>query len=204
MCIRDRVWGIYLRAGKTSTLHRTGSDENALKTLLLRPIARYADSLPARLAAWRRWERWASAQQPGSVQTPFKPTDILMGKFLMEVDKGGATAASQAWAGLKWWSDRLGLELALQSPLVADFRLKVPGHTTEQAKVLSLDAIPPLRELAHTTRDTNTTPTRQKWVRSALHQKRTSSFFFSRVHRPLHGLPLSHAELCHDCGRLVP
>ena len=144
----DEVWSIYLRAGKTSTLHRTGSDENALKTLLLRPIARYADSLPARLAAWRRWERWASAQQPGSVQTPFKPTDILMGKFLMEVDKGGATAASQAWAGLKWWSDRLGLELALQSPLVADFRLKVPGHTTEQAKVLPLDAIPPLRELA--------------------------------------------------------
>lgn len=144
----DEVWGIYLRAGKASAFHRPGQDENTLKALLLRPIARYADSMPARLAAWRRWEKWVSTRQPGNEQTPFKPTDILMGEFLMEVDKGGTTAASQAWAGLKWWSDRLGVELALQSPLVADFRLKVPGHTTEQAKVLPLDAIPPLRELA--------------------------------------------------------
>ena len=144
----DEVWGIYLRAGKASAFHRPGQDEDTLKTLLLRPVARYADSMPARLAAWRRWEKWASTRQPGNEQAPFKPTDTLMGEFLLEVDKGGATAASQAWAGLKWWSDRLGVELALQSPLVADFRLKVPGHTTEQAKVLPLSAIPQLRELA--------------------------------------------------------
>jgi hypothetical protein len=142
------VWNIYQRAGKASTFHRAGTDEDTLKALLLRPVARYADSLPARLAAWRRWEKWTTAQQPGNAQAPFKPADVLMGRFLMEVDKGGTTAASQAWAGLKWWSDRLGLDLALQSPLVVDFRLRVPGHATEQAKVLPLDAIPPLRDLA--------------------------------------------------------
>ena len=144
----NEVWDIYLRAGKASTFRRAGTDESTLKTLLLRPIGRYADSMPARLAAWRRWEKWAIAHQPEDVQAPFKPTDILMGKFFMEVDKGGTTAASQAWAGLKWRSDRLGLELALQSPLVADFRLRVPGHTAEQAKVPPLDAIPPLRDFA--------------------------------------------------------
>ena len=144
----NEVWDIYLRAGKASTFRRAGADESTLKAFLLRPIARYADSMPARLAAWRRWEKWATAQQPEDMQAPFKPTDILRGKLFMEVDKGGATAASQAWAGLKWSPDRLGFELALQSPLVADFRLRVPGHTTEQAKVLPLDAIPPLRDLA--------------------------------------------------------
>ena len=75
----NEVWDIYLRAGKASTFRRAGNDEVTLKALLLRPIARYADSLPARLAAWRRWEKWATARQPGNMQAPFKPTDILMG-----------------------------------------------------------------------------------------------------------------------------
>ena len=38
--------------------------------------------------------------------------------------------------------------MALQSPLVADFRLKVLGHVTEQAEVLPLDVVPYLRDLA--------------------------------------------------------
>jgi hypothetical protein len=146
----DEVWAIYLRAGKASAFRKTAEqpDEEVLKTLLLRPIARYADSMPARLAAWRRWEKWTMAQRPADHKAPFKPSELLTGKYLMEIDKNGTTAASQAWAALKWWADRLGLDLALQSPLVQDFRLKVQGHVTEQAEVLPLTLIPHLRDLA--------------------------------------------------------
>ena len=146
----EEFWAILRRAGTRSSLYTAtpDADEATLKALILRPIARYADSMASRLAAWRRWERWAAAQHPEDQHAPFRPTGILMGKYLMQIDGGGTTAASQTWAALKWWSDRLGLDLALQSPLVTDFRMRVPGHTTEQAEVLPLDIIPSLRDLA--------------------------------------------------------
>ena len=118
---------------------------DTLKSLLLKPIERYADSLSDRLAAWRRWEAWVSGQ-PGA--SPFRPTDLVVGKYLHGVDAGGPTAAGQAWHALKWWSVRLGLNLALDSPLVQDYRLKKPGHTTKQADVLTLDVVTRMRQEA--------------------------------------------------------
>ena len=146
----EEVWKIYLQARPYSSLYRKEAmaDEDTLRELLTRPFRRYADSLGGRLAAWRRWEAWTRTQQPNEDNNPFRPTGFFMGKYLLHVDQGGATAAAQAWAGLKWWAERLGLDMALQTPLTADFRLKVPGHTTRQAEVLSLDTISALRHLA--------------------------------------------------------
>ncbi len=146
----EAVWSIYLRAGRRSSLWRPikKEEETDLKNLLLRPIRRYADSMPARLAAWRRWETWVGNQDVNDPGAPFKPTDLLMGRYLTEVESGGPTAASQAWAGMKWWEDRLGLDLALRSPFTQDFRLKQPGHTTKQADVLPLELVTRLRETA--------------------------------------------------------
>ena len=146
----DEIWMIFTRAGGASSLYRPveGDEARMLKDLVLRPIRRYADSLAGRLAAWRRWEAWVGTQRPGEQRAPFRPTDILLGKYLTEVDRGGPTAASQAWAALKWWSERLGLGLPLQSPLVKDFSMKHQGHTTRQAEVLPLDIIARLREEA--------------------------------------------------------
>ena len=146
----DEVWEIYLRAGARSTLHRKveGQDKMILKDLILKPVSRYADSLAGRLATWRRWEAWVFDQPYGLGGSAFRPSDLLMGKYLSQVDKGGPTAASQAWAGLRWWATRLGLDLQLESTLVHDFKLKQQGHTTRQAEVLPLTAVARLREAA--------------------------------------------------------
>ena len=59
----EGVWRVYLQAGRASTLHREvhPEDEGALKKLVLLPMQRYADSLGAKLASWRRWEAWVAA-----------------------------------------------------------------------------------------------------------------------------------------------
>ena len=135
----DEVWEIYLRAGTKSALHRKveGQDKMVLKDLILKPVGRYADSLAGRLTAWRRWETWVFDQPYGLGGSAFQPSDLLMGKYLSEVDQGGPTAASQAWAGLKWWATRLGLNLQLESTLVHDFKLKQQGHTDRKSTRLN-------------------------------------------------------------------
>ena len=52
----DAVWTLYLRAGRRSSLWRPvkKEEEESFKSLLLRPITRHADSMPSRLAAWKR------------------------------------------------------------------------------------------------------------------------------------------------------
>ena len=146
----EQVWALFLRAGKSSSLYRNlpKEEEPIFKNLLLRPIRRYPDSMQARLAAWRRWETWV-ATQPADLQlSPFKPGDYAVGKYLQGVEEGGPTAAANAWAGLKWWATRLGLDLGLDSPLVNDYRFKVQGHTTKQADVLTLEVTSLLRQEA--------------------------------------------------------
>ena len=143
----EEVWQMYLRAGRHTSLYRDvrGPDELVFKDLLLRPIRRYPDSMQARLAAWRRWEAWLLRQPTKLPTSPFKPGDFIMGKYLREVEAGGPTAASNVWAAMKWWATRLGLDLGLDSPLVADYRLKTQGHSTKQADVLTLDIVARLR-----------------------------------------------------------
>ena len=146
----EQVWTLFLRAGKASSLYRDlpKEEEPIFKNLLLRPIRRYPDSMQARLAVWRRWETWVATQPTELRISPFKPGDYAVGKYLRGVEEGGPTAAANAWAGLKWWSTRLGLDLALESPLVNDYRFKNQGHTTRQADVLPLEVIALLREEA--------------------------------------------------------
>ena len=146
----EQVWTLFRRAGKASSLYRDlpKEEEPIFKNLLLRPIRRYPDSMQARLAVWRRWETWVATQPTELRISPFKPGDYAVGKYLRGVEEGGPTAAANAWAGLKWWSTRLGLDLALESPLVNDYRFKNQGHTTRQADVLPLEVIALLREEA--------------------------------------------------------
>ena len=146
----EQVWTLFLRAGKASSLYRDlpKEEEPIFKNLLLRPIRRYPDSMQARLAAWRRWETWVATQPTELQLSPFKPGDYAVGKYLRGVEEGGPTAAANAWAGLKWWATRLGLDLGLDSPLVNDYRFKIQGHTTRQADVLPLEVIALLRQEA--------------------------------------------------------
>ena len=71
-----------------------------------------------------------------------------MGKYLLEIAPNVATAATQTVAGPRWWATHLGIDLALSSPLIQNFRLKKPGHTTRQAEVMPLTAINQLRTIA--------------------------------------------------------
>jgi len=48
---------------------------------------------------------------------PFRPTDIIIGRYLREMGRGRLMAAAPARAGLKWRSTRLGVNLALGSLL---------------------------------------------------------------------------------------
>ena len=141
----EPVWELYRRAGRRTTMYKEVDEEKVadLKNLVLKPFARFADSLSSRLAAWRRWEAWMETHEPEL--SPFRPGDVAMGRYLLQVDKGGPTAANQAWAAMRWWEQKMGLELSLGSPLVADFRLKRQGHTTKQAEVIPLTVLQRLR-----------------------------------------------------------
>ena len=116
----EEVWDICTRAGSSSTVHRevTGEELDILRGLFLQPIKRYADSLAGRLATWRRWEKWCENHEARDAKSAFRPTDITMGRYLLEIAPTGATAATQAMAGLRWWATHLGIDLrsALQPP----------------------------------------------------------------------------------------
>ena len=142
----DEVWEVFRRAGRASQMYRNtqGDEEQVLKDLILQSVTRFADSLASRLAAWRRWEAWALSQGKGP-NIAFKPTDLMLGKYLREISRGGPTAAKQAWASLKWWATKLGLTMPLESPLVNDFRLRRQGHITRQAGDIPLEVVTRLR-----------------------------------------------------------
>ena len=111
-------------------------------------LSPYADSLVGRLATWRRWEKWCENHEVRDAKSAFRRTDITLGKYFLEIAPNGATAATQTVAGLRWWATNLGIDLALSSPLLQDFRLKMLGHTTKEAEVMPLTAIARLRAVA--------------------------------------------------------
>ena len=101
--LHDAFWNLVLRAGPESTfLSGDDVDRCSQRELALRPLRRYADSLGARFAAWRRWERWAQRNVP--VSRLFSPTPGELGKFFLKVAEGGPTAASTTWSRLRWWA----------------------------------------------------------------------------------------------------
>ena len=104
--------------------------------------------MAGRLATWGRWEKWCENHEVRDTKSAFRPTDITMGKHLLEIAPNGATAATQTVAGFRWWATHLGIDLALPSPLIQDFRLKKLGHTTRQAEVMPLAAINQLRAIS--------------------------------------------------------
>ena len=99
----ERAWQLLQRAGPHIRLLRpqAGVVGTAVaKELFYRPLQRYADSLRARLAAWRRWESWWGEQQQhgGSV---FAPAEGTLGAYLLKVSRAGPTASATAWHHLK-------------------------------------------------------------------------------------------------------
>ena len=100
------------------------------------------------VATWRRWEKWCQNHEVRDAKCAFRPTDITMGRYFLEIAPNGATAATQTVAGLRWWATHMCIDLALSSPLIQDFRIKKPGHTTGQAEVMPLTAINQFRAIA--------------------------------------------------------
>ena len=134
----EEVWTLFERAQGHGTLWRElcGQEREQLRALLLRPFRRYADSLKARLAPWRRWERFLATQETCADTTAFAPDPIVAGRFLNMVAEGGPTAASNRWSHLRWWATRLGIQLHLESHLLNDFRFAPQGHQTRQVRPL--------------------------------------------------------------------
>lgn len=150
--LMEEVWGLFQRAGDRSSFWTAGvgPQQEGVRALLLRPFARYADSLRARLAPWKRWERFLHSMGRHSDEAAFRPDPMLLGQFLLQVEVGGPTAAPSMWAHLRWWATRLGISMPLESPLVVDFRFAPQGHQTKQATPLPLREWHKLVDLACT------------------------------------------------------
>ena len=90
------------------------------------------------IQVWRRWEHWFRSHQASSLTTSeaWKPNPLELAMYLNQVSKGGPTAARGDYHALLWWSRKLGLPLPMESPLLTDFAMVAPGHTTKQAKEL--------------------------------------------------------------------
>ena len=147
----EEAWRLLRRAATWSAVWRGQGDrvdEPVLRKLFLRPLRRYRDSLPRRLLAWSRWEKWVKGQPGTSDENVFAPSEMLLGKHFLEISEGGPTAASTAWSLLRWWATRLGLSMPLRGPLVDDFRLQAEGHRVRQATPLELELVSLLVPLA--------------------------------------------------------
>ena len=111
--------------------------------------------LKAAISALKRWRSWlATKQREGGAggqaeqTSPFAPSALMLGGFLVEVASGGPTAASGVWAHLEWWRTAVGMPLPTTAPLVVSFKWVKPGHFTRSTWELPVWAFLNLAKLA--------------------------------------------------------
>ena len=147
----ELIWQEALAAGQHSSFHalvQASDTAETARTLVLRPLRRFEDSLAARIAPWNRWKRWV-AQQPVTVpEAVYAPNEFILGQYFLYLTQFGPTSAPTAWHSLRWWSRRLGLNFPFDSALVVDFRYAEVGHRVEAAKPLDLEVLPELARMA--------------------------------------------------------
>lgn len=80
MNIEDEVWQVLIDAGRASDLYERHSDPGTAemaRTLFLRPLRRFQDSIHGRLASWRRWSNWMHRHSAGADQ--YAPNEVQLG-----------------------------------------------------------------------------------------------------------------------------
>ena len=114
--IFEEVWRMVLDAGPHSDLysrHSVPGVAEMARTLFLRPLRRFRDSIRTRLTVWRRWCKWMQKQH--ATTDLYMPSDLQLGAFLLEVSQTGPTAASSVWHQLRWWDRQLSLGICVRN-----------------------------------------------------------------------------------------
>lgn len=138
----DQIYAIIQSSGEMNT--RWTEDlpgmEAEAQDRFLRPLMRMDQKrVRALLNVFRRWivffthfKQNAAFAVSDSLQ--WKPSPALLGKFLSKIANGGPTAACAVFHALLVWQDKLGFELGLNDPGLADYRFFTPGHVQTQAE----------------------------------------------------------------------
>ena len=152
--VRERLYALYLALGPRGSrwLPFDAKDSALHRDLFLRQLVGVsAGCLGGAIRTWKRWLKWVTFLPTGAAVDTWAPQPIHLGAFLLDVSKGGPTAASGAWASLEWLRMHIGVPIPTDQPLVSSFRHASPGHTPTQAVELSPWGFLNLLELARST-----------------------------------------------------
>ncbi|CAE7557391.1 unnamed protein product [Symbiodinium sp. CCMP2456] len=135
----DAMFQVAVQVGSNNCAfgRELGMRQDEAKPLFFRKFQAVSDErLVALRSALRRWYKWHSQHAPRD-QPFWQPSALTLSSYFQAVSRGGPTAASAAFAALKFWRDKVGLPFCLDDALVSHWAAPAQGH-----KAVGRDPIP--------------------------------------------------------------
>lgn len=129
----DQLYDIYLQIGDEGTLWLDGACSEELFRRSLRDCS--GVRLLAVVRTVKRWRKWL--QRNNCDECWHKPSTQCLGRFFLEVEQGGPTAAAQVWGHLDFLRNKMGLQVPTRAPYMSQFKCSPGGHTSRQAPELA-------------------------------------------------------------------
>ena len=150
----DDILEVYIRVGYAGSrwIPDAVTDKETVRQLIAQ-LLRGADEARVRTAirTLGRLDEWLAKRDVEPIaRQRYGLLDGTLAKFLLEICKGGPTAARGVWHHLDWWHTKLGLPLPTRGPFLDGFSKLPPGHFARQAPVLQIEAFFKILEVLDT------------------------------------------------------
>ena len=110
-------------------LQDAGSIQSLKESLMATPNQLSTERVGSLMAALKRWKRFALPRK-----YPLRaPTPLQVAEFLRDVSRGGPTAAASVWQALKWFKEKMGMQIPCDHFLVLPYKNFPTAYSSTQA-----------------------------------------------------------------------
>ena len=110
-------------------LQDAGSIQSLKESLMATPNQLSTERVGSLMAALQRWKRFALPRK-----YPLRaPTPLQVAEFLRDVSRGGPTAAASVWQALKWFKEKMGMQIPCDHFLVLPYKNFPTAYSSSQA-----------------------------------------------------------------------
>ena len=110
-------------------LQDAGSIQSLKESLMATPNQLSTERVGSLMAALKRWKRFALPRK-----YPLRaPTPLQVAEFLRDVSRGGPTAAASVWQALKWFKEKMGMQIPCDHFLVLPYKNFPTAYSSSQA-----------------------------------------------------------------------
>ena len=143
----EELYNLYCEVGKDGRLWSEMTfGKETHKQIFMRTFAGMSgQTIHGALCVVKRFRRWTRAQSWDEKAMPWHTPDAqAFGAWLLEVSKGGPTAAPSAWAQCEFLRAKVGVPFPTQADFVVGFKLAPTGHASTPAPTLQPWTLPRL------------------------------------------------------------